>query len=141
VTIIPPEVLDQIKAELRRQFEEEGLCPVCGQKKRPAYSDERRKKLSDAMKIPRKRESPTTTRILIAIKEAPATFSLADIVERSESGKNTVREIVRRLIIAGEITTSGNGDSRNKTSIFGNGDFWKRLESDGNIPLKMLPAK
>lgn len=126
--------------ELRQQFHEEGCCPVCNQKKRPAYTEERRKNLSAAMKVPRNRVSPTTTRVLTAIKEAPETFTISEIAKDAGASVNTVREIARRLAIAGEVRSSGEGDSRQKTKKFGQSDFWKQMDEGGNVPLKSLPT-
>ncbi|ABL01407.1 hypothetical protein [Pelobacter propionicus] len=140
MTTIPPEVLDQIKAELRRQFADEGCCPICRQKKRPSFTAERKKTMSEAMKVPRNRVSPTTTKILLAISQASETFTLTEISNKTDTSKNTVREIVRRLAIAQELRIGAEVDSRHKTSKFGTGVFWNQLEKDGNIPLKSLPS-
>ncbi len=126
--------------ELRQQFIEEGCCPVCNQKKRPGFTEERKKRHSEAMKVSRKRVSPTTTKILVSIMEGPEEFTISGIAKETKSNKNTVREIVRRLIIAGEVELCGDiGDDRRKSAAFGKANFWKELKKEGNVALKSLP--
>lgn len=135
-----PSEKERLIAELKQQFHEEGQCPVCNQKKRPAFTEERKAQLSTAMKnTPRKRVSPTTTKILVKIKEAGREFLMTEIVKSTKTSINTVREIVRRLVKAGELRSSDTGDERVKTVSFGKSEFWKELEREGNIALKSLP--
>ncbi len=136
---MPEEISKEVLEELRQQFINEGCCPVCQQKKRPSFTPERKKTMSEAMKVPRTRVSPTTTAILKAIMNAPNEFTIAGIAKKTESNKNTVREIVRRLIVAGEVEPcQDKTDNRVKSKNFGVAEFWKDLQS-GNVALKKLP--
>ena len=137
-----PSEKERLIAELKQQFHEEGgRCPVCNQKKRPAFTEERKAQLSTAMKnTTRKRVSPTTTKILVAIKETDREFTLSGIAQSTKTAKNTVREVVRRMVKLGEILSPVDmSDNRTKSSTFGKAEFWKELEREGNVALKSLP--
>lgn len=136
-----PSEKERLIAELQQQLHDEGRCPICNKKKHAEYTEERRQKLSESMKAPRKRESPTTTKILVAIKNADAEFTLSGIAQSTKTPKNTVREIVRRMVKLGEILPPVDmSDNRTKSSTFGKAEFWNELEREGNVALKSLPG-
>lgn len=132
---------ERLIAELKQQLHDEGRCPICNKKKHVEYTEERRSKLSKSMKAPRKRVSPNTTKIIVAIKESDREFTLSEIAQSTKTPKNTVREIVRRMVKLGEISSPVDmSDNRTKSSTFGKAEFWKELERDGNVALKSLPG-